>query len=163
MNGLPSDHFTLTADVAALRATPDAPAPRAALLPVWDPYLMAYRRRERYLAPQHADCVFDKGGNGTSVALVGGRSAGVWDWSEDQDTFTLKVALFETAPKAVWREMLSYAERLATQAREQPFKAVRLLRCSRPASLTGGSQNLFRAPLAKADGTGEATVLLGAT
>jgi winged helix DNA-binding protein len=49
------------------------------LLPQLDPYTMGYRDRARFLDPAHQDLVLDRGGNATSVVLVDGCVAGVWD------------------------------------------------------------------------------------
>ncbi len=50
------------------------------LLPVLDPYLQGYRDRQRCVDPRHLRFVVDRGGNTTSVILIAGRAAGVWDF-----------------------------------------------------------------------------------
>jgi hypothetical protein len=145
--GLPGGYFLLEQDLETLRRTP-ADAPRAiAMLPVWDAYLMAYRERRRYLAPEWNDRVFDPTGNAASAILLGGRIAGVWDTEEDRRAFTLKVALFEQAGLEIWSQLGDAARRLAGEVRPQAFDEVRLLRCPPPSSLVGESQNRFRSPL----------------
>jgi hypothetical protein len=57
-------------------------AGEVSLLPVLDPFLQGYRDRERSLDPRHRPFVVDRGGNVTSVILVDGRVAGVWDLVE---------------------------------------------------------------------------------
>jgi hypothetical protein len=52
---------------------------QVSLLAALDPYTMGFRRRARLLNPDRQDFVYDRGGNATSVALVDGRIAGVWD------------------------------------------------------------------------------------
>jgi hypothetical protein len=49
------------------------------LLAALDPYTMGFRRRARLLDADRQDFVYDRGGNATSLALVDGRIAGVWD------------------------------------------------------------------------------------
>lgn len=49
------------------------------LLAALDPYTMGFRRRARLLNPDRQDLIYDRGGNATSVALVDGQVAGVWD------------------------------------------------------------------------------------
>lgn len=50
------------------------------LLPVLDPYLQGYGDRERCVNPRHHRFVVDPSGNVTSVILVAGRVAVVWDF-----------------------------------------------------------------------------------
>ncbi len=57
----------------------DSRAEEISLLPVLDPYLQGYRDRQRCVDPPHLPFVVDRGGNSTSVILIGGRVAGVWD------------------------------------------------------------------------------------
>jgi DNA glycosylase AlkZ-like len=52
---------------------------QVSLLAALDPYTMGFRRRARLLNPDRQDFVCDRGGNATSVALVDGPVAGVWD------------------------------------------------------------------------------------
>lgn len=52
---------------------------QVSLLAALDPYTMGFRRRARLLNPDRQDFVYDRGGNATSVALVDGQIAGVWD------------------------------------------------------------------------------------
>jgi len=51
----------------------------ARLLPVLDAYTMGYRLRQRFLDDAHVPYLYDRAGNGTSIILVNGRAAGVWD------------------------------------------------------------------------------------
>lgn len=79
IEGLEGEFLLHEADLGALRR-PTAPrAGHVSLLPVLDPYLQGYRDRERCVDPAHLPFVVDRGGNATSVILVGGRVAGVWD------------------------------------------------------------------------------------
>lgn len=64
------------------RADEDAALPEGgaiSFLPVLDPYVMGYKQRARYLDPEVADRVFDRGGNATSTIFLDGRIIGVWD------------------------------------------------------------------------------------
>lgn len=72
----------------------DLPIP----LPVQDSYLMGYRHRERYLRQEDTAKVFDRAGNATSVLLLAGRIAGVWD--EDPKQGLMLYHLFREAPSA---------------------------------------------------------------
>ena len=66
-------------DLAATQRRSDSRADEISLLPVLDPYLQGYRDRERCVDPRHLPFVVDRNGNSTSVILIGGRVAGVWD------------------------------------------------------------------------------------
>jgi hypothetical protein len=48
------------------------------LLPTLDPYVMGYRDRRRFLAPEHYDQVFDQAGNAFATIWVNGQVVGVW-------------------------------------------------------------------------------------
>jgi hypothetical protein len=52
------------------------------LLPSLDPYIMGYRDRRRFLAPEHYDRVFDRAGNAFATVWVNGRVVGVWQERE---------------------------------------------------------------------------------
>ena len=62
-------------------------------LPVQDSYLMGYRQRARYLRAEDTDYVFDRAGNATSVIILQGHVAGVWD--EDPKARVIKYFLFQ--------------------------------------------------------------------
>lgn len=64
------------------------------LVPILDPYSMGYKDRRRLLEPGLNDMIIDRGGNVTSVVLVDGRVAGVWDFTEDPNA-AIRVLLFE--------------------------------------------------------------------
>lgn len=64
------------------------------LLPMLDPYTMGYKNRTRLLDPALSEMVIDRGGNMTSVVLVGGRVAGVWDLAAEPNP-AIRVLLFE--------------------------------------------------------------------
>ena len=68
----------LTDDAQRLRdfAAPDAPY--VFLLPVLDPYIMGYRDRRRFLAPEHRAKVLDRAGNAVPTVWVNGRVVGAW-------------------------------------------------------------------------------------
>lgn len=72
----------------------DSAAAAVNLLPMLDPYTMGYKDRARLLDPRVNEMVIDRGGNVTSVVLVGGRIAGVWDFVEDPTT-AIRVLLFD--------------------------------------------------------------------
>ena len=82
-------------------------------LPILDPYLMGYRDRLRFIDPRHYDYVFDRGGNSTSVILVDGRVAGVWDWRE-RPWRHVRLHLFESVIPATRASILQRGEELGS-------------------------------------------------
>ena len=77
---LDGEFLILKSDMDSLAATKPFAAPEINFLPNLDPYLMGYKRRERYLDPEFYDFIFDRGGNVTSTILLNGRVIGVWDF-----------------------------------------------------------------------------------
>jgi hypothetical protein len=66
-------------DIADAQRRYDSTAEQIALLPVLDPYLQGYRHREHCVDAADLPFVVDRSGDSTSVILIGGRVAGVWD------------------------------------------------------------------------------------
>lgn len=89
-----------SADVDELSAAAAGPSPAVAFLPSLDPYTMGYAGKGRYVPDRARPCVFDRSGNITSVVLVDGRLAGVWDLAPDTAAVVL-VHLFEPADPPV--------------------------------------------------------------
>jgi Winged helix DNA-binding domain len=73
------EHWVLRADLDRIMHATRARRTQVSLLAALDPYTMGFRRRARLLNPDRQDFVYDRSGNATSVALVDGRVAGVWD------------------------------------------------------------------------------------
>lgn len=64
------------------------------LVPMLDPYTMGYRDRGRLLDSSMNEMLIDRGGNVTSVVLIDGRVAGVWDLAETPNP-AARVLLFD--------------------------------------------------------------------
>jgi len=73
------EHWVLRADLDRIMDATRARRTQVSLLAALDPYTMGFRRRARLLNPDRQDFVYDRSGNATSVVLVDGRIAGVWD------------------------------------------------------------------------------------
>lgn len=104
----------LAADLPALREA--EPASGVRLLPYWDALMMGYalpNRAPRLVAPEHHARVYDKSGNGTSVVLVDGVVAGVWDFDHTPDALTVRHALFPETPPSVLPALEAEAALLA--------------------------------------------------
>ena len=52
--------------------------PHISFLPALDPYIMGYRDRRRFLAPEHNAQVFDRAGNAMPTVWVNGQVVGAW-------------------------------------------------------------------------------------
>ena len=78
IEGLGGGHLMLAADHQRLHETRPWKEPSANLLPALDPYIMGYRHRDRFLAPENHDRVFDRAGNAVATAWVDGRVVGIW-------------------------------------------------------------------------------------
>lgn len=91
ISGLDGDFLILRSELEALRKTRLGGEPVVNLLPNLDPYLMGYKQRDRYVSSEYFTKVFDRSGNVTSIILVDGRIAGVWDYSE----LEMKIFLFK--------------------------------------------------------------------
>src|SRR3712207_4822831 len=78
---------------------------------------MAYGERRRQVADTDYERIYDKVGNGTSVVLLDGMAAGVWEFGQLSDTpgapITFRVAPFGDALTARWLEVESAAARVA--------------------------------------------------
>lgn len=89
------ERFLMTRTGAARAAAGPEPRPGTVnLLPMLDPYTMGYKDRRRFLEPRLNDFVIDRGGNVTSVVLVDGLVAGVWDLVEEPSP-AIRVLVFD--------------------------------------------------------------------
>jgi hypothetical protein len=83
--------------------------PYVFLLPTLDPYIMGYRDRQRFLAPEQRGHVFDRAGNAVPTMWVNGRVAGVWGQRKDG---SVVYRLFEAAGKPEQTLLAEEARRL---------------------------------------------------
>lgn len=66
---LTGDFIILCSELSAITNTQPTDENIVNLLPALDPYLMGYKRRDRYLTIEHYNRVFDRSGNATSTIL----------------------------------------------------------------------------------------------
>lgn len=83
IDNLKDAFFILLSDLTRIKNYKPVAKPTVNLLPDLDPYLMGYKRRERYLDYDRYDYIFDRSGNVTSTVLVDGWIVGVWDFARD--------------------------------------------------------------------------------
>jgi hypothetical protein len=101
--------------------------------------------------PEHRPWVYDKAGNATSVVLVDGLVAGVWEHEGDGPgaPFTVRVAPLQVAVSRWWDAVERAAEGLAAAVEAS---GLRFERASRPGPLAQGARNAFLAPIRLAGG-----------
>ena len=117
-----SNYVIHEADLA--RPMPDdrSAAQELSLLPVLDPYLQGYRRRERSIDPELQHYVVDGGGNVTSVILAAGRVIGIWDFIRQGGE--LRVLFFGRTAPETRRRVQRYAADLGQFIADRPMNVV---------------------------------------
>ncbi len=135
----------------ALRATEPDSARGVRLLPVWDAYLMGYTDRARLVAEQDRPWVYDKAGNATSVVLVDGMVAGVWEHEGDGPGAPLTIRWSPLRPRRAgwWSAIERSAAELATAVGASNLQ---LEHAPTPRPLAEGVRNAFLAPIRLAGG-----------
>jgi hypothetical protein len=97
IQGLGNDYLMLASDSGWLGDFAAPEAPYAFLLPGLDPYVMGYRDRHRWLAPEHRAKVFDRAGNAMPTLWANGRVVGAWGQRSDG---SVAYGFFEPVPSA---------------------------------------------------------------
>lgn len=138
---VPVDAWSVVLAAQYERLRTSEPAHGVRLLPVWDAYLMGYRDRSRLVDEAHLERVYDASGNATSVVLIDGRVAGVWEWEPGA---RLRVAGFDMRVERRWPEIEAEALRLGRLAGEGDLG---IERCPPPGRLADGKRNAFLAPI----------------
>jgi hypothetical protein len=83
IEGLGDGCLMLADDAQRLRDFAQPDSPYVFLLPGLDPYIMGYRDRGRFLAPEHRAKVFDRAGNAMPTVWANGRVVGAWGQRRD--------------------------------------------------------------------------------
>jgi hypothetical protein len=120
------------------------PPKGARLLPIWDTLFVTWKDRSRFLPESLVPFVYDASGNATSVVLLDGVVAGVWNLGADDADLEIKVAPFNRFTAAQWS---SVEEEAAVLGRLAGSREVRVVRCTDPPDLSDGPRNLFMRPL----------------
>jgi hypothetical protein len=141
----PDEVETAHGPMLALGPPGGAPPPASAvrLLPVWDTAMIGHADRSRVIDPARAAWAYDRLGNATSVLLVAGRAAGVWQLVGD-DELVARVALFGDVSTQVWENIEGEAERIRTAL---AAASVQVVRCPLPGPLQSAPRNRFLSPL----------------
>ena len=128
--GVEGEFLVHAADVDELASVGPPPSPSVALLPCLDPLLMGYRRRGRFLQDADRPFVFDAAGRATSVVMLDGRIAGVWDFDDTHAPRILVHLFAETS--ATWLnaicEQAALASRFIWEADDVPVVLVPRMR-----------------------------------
>lgn len=138
--GLDGRFFILSSEWEPLRSSEPPRTPVVNLLPHLDPYLMGYRRRERYLGPQYHEMVLDRSGNATATILLNGQIIGVWDFDQPW----IKLCLFKDEGKKIMDEIYSQAAEVGAFIAD---RVVQIKRCDSMVPLTHRTSGSFMAPL----------------
>ena len=143
ISDIEGEYVLLAPDKKRLESTSIPEEPLINFMPLLDPYLMGYKERKRYLAPEQYTNVFDRSGNVTSTVLLDGRVVGVWDFDEEQEP-TVKILLFERAGPNVLREIYSRAKKIGKFI---SGKEVQIKQCRSMVPLNERSLGGFMSPL----------------
>lgn len=146
VDGQPGEYLVCEGDVAQAARLPAPTAADVSLLDLLDPYLQGYRDRERAIDERHREFVLDGAGNTTSVILVAGRAAGVWQLCAAPSP-ELRLLFFDRPPAATIRRVRDVAEGLAAFLSDEP---VRVVECERMTPLPRRTTGSFQTPLADA-------------
>lgn len=128
-------HVIHSADIDELGWTGATASPLVNLLPPLDPLVMGYADKGRFMDDAARPYVFDRAGNVTSIVLVDGCVAGVWDFLAGPEP-TVLVHLFEAAPSLVTAAVVRVAESLG-RLRADADAAVRFVDRMTPLSEHG--------------------------
>jgi hypothetical protein len=142
VEGLPGDYLLHGADVPLVERNRASRERTMSLLPVLDPYLQGYRDRTRFIDSHHRRFVIDSSGNTTSVVLLDGRVAGVWDLVADPRE--LRLCFFDAVDAGTRRVVRALAADVATFVTAD---AVPVVEVDRMTPLTDRSAGTFRSPL----------------
>jgi hypothetical protein len=140
--GWPGKYVTCTADLDRLATASTQDGLHVSVLPMLDPFTMGYRERDRWIHPDHHKLVYDRSGNATSIVLVNGRIAGVWDLVDERD----EVRYYPLTP---WPSHVQYQAEplLDTTATFTIGRPVRLRRVDQMVPLTQQRSGWVKKPL----------------
>jgi hypothetical protein len=140
--GWDGNHVVVRADLDRILHTAAPRRTQLSMLASLDPYTMGFRQRTRMLDAARHGFVYDRGGNATSVVLVDGRVAGVWD--VDLHRRAASFFLFVALPSAVEERLRA---ELAIMGAVITGSAVTVSRSDRMTPLTEQRAGWFVKPL----------------
>jgi len=141
----------LTEDRDAMELAPERVS-GVRLLPVWDAWFMGYRDRRGQFADADRDSIYDASGNGTSVVIVDGVAAAIWEMEHPAPGrgLTIRVAPFRgsTVP---WDDVEAAAAQVALAVGETELTFDRAGPAGR---LADGARNAYLSPIRLGPGGG---------
>jgi len=114
------------------------------LLPWWDTLFVTWKDRSRFIPEDVRPFVYDRDGNATSVVLVDGAVAGVWNLGTGDRDLEIAAAPFDRFTSRQWTAIEEEAEILRTLA---GATSVEVVRREGPPNLLESRRNLFLRPL----------------
>ncbi len=100
-------YYILKSQLDDLRDGPSAPNKTVTIAPCLDPYLMGYKDRDRYIAPEYYSYIYDRSGNATTTILYEGKVVGIWDY----DPPLFKYFLFKNIEQETMNNLKIQAEK----------------------------------------------------
>lgn len=108
----PGEYFIRSADEPTLQEL-TADLPTVCLLPKFDPLLMGYRDKTRFIAAADLPRVYRPAAQVEAVVLVRGRAAAVWRFSNQHLKFKMSVSPFQPLDEPAERALCAQAGSLA--------------------------------------------------
>ncbi len=138
-----SEYYILSSDLEKLEQIKPSKAHIVNFLANLDPYLMGYKKRERFINPNTYEFVFDSSGNATTTILLDGVVIGIWDF-EKKPKPKVKFLLFNQVNELILNEIKQQAKKIGKFVLEQDFQ---IQQCTDSLPLTKRSAGTFMRPL----------------
>jgi hypothetical protein len=110
--GWPGEHYLRMEDEALLSKT-EAELPPVCILPKFDPVLMVYHNKQRYIDRHHLPFVYRSAGQVEAVVLLLGRVAATWRMKTQGTKLTMTVLPFDKLAPTARLAVQEVIERLA--------------------------------------------------
>jgi hypothetical protein len=117
------------------------------LLPCLDPYIMGYKKRDRYIEKKNHYYIFDRSGNAASSILLNGKIIGVWDFEETKESSAVKFFLFENSKKSILDAICYKAEQVGRFISAREDMKINVRECKSMISLDKRTAGSFMSPL----------------
>ncbi|MFX1479211.1 MAG: winged helix DNA-binding domain-containing protein [Promethearchaeota archaeon] len=137
------EYLMYKSDMKLLQEIEISPRYIVNLLPKFDPYLMGYKDRERYINYDYYNYIFDRSGNATSTILFDGYVIGVWDVMEKPKP-SIKIHLFVEMGSNVLSMIESECKKMGKFITGND---VEIIHCDKMTPLTKKKMGGFMAPL----------------
>jgi len=122
---MPGEFYILCKDLPELGATPLDNKTLVSMLPMLDPYLMAYKERGRYIKEEHYGYIYDRTGNAAASIMLNGEIIGVWDLVGKDDPL-VKVFLMRMVNDEIMGWIYQMAEKMGEFMAERSVRVKRV-------------------------------------